>query len=127
MKKSKNRGNFNNFTGFRNLLFIFFGMFICGASFARSPQITVLSSFTVNGQFDLKPEPDFACENSFRTLNHEGGLKVRVLELKEGQGGSWLYVLVRHGFWAESGQWIVPYSKFWLFLDDETEIFDFEE
>lgn len=125
MKKSTKR--LNNFTWVRPLIFVFLGMFVCGRCFARSPQITVLSSFTVNGQFDLKPEPDFACENSFRTLNHEGGLKVRVLELKEGQGGSWLYVLVRHGFWAENGQWIVPYSKFWLFLEDETEIFDFEE
>lgn len=125
MKKSTKR--LNNFTWVRPLIFLFLGMFVCGECFARSPQITVLSSFTVNGQFDLKPEPDFACETSFRTLNHEGGLKVRVLELKEEQGGSWLYVLVRHGFWAESGQWIVPYSKFWLFLEDETEIFDFEE
>ncbi|MDD5790753.1 MAG: hypothetical protein PUE30_09575 [Spirochaetia bacterium] len=125
MKKSTKR--LNNFIWVRPLIFVFLGMFVCGRCFARSPQISVLSSFTVNGQFDLKPEPDFACETSFRTLNHEGGLKVRVLELKEGQGGSWLYVLVRHGFWAESGQWIVPYSKFWVFLDDETEIFDFEE
>lgn len=125
MKKSTKR--LNNFTWVRPLIFLFLGMFFCGECFARSPKISVLSSFTVNGPLDLKPEPDFACETSFRTLNHEGGLKVRVLELKEGQGGSWLYVLVRHGFWAESGQWIVPYSKFWLFLEDETEIFDFEE
>lgn len=125
MKKSTKR--LNNFTWVRPLIFLFLGMFFCGECFARSPKISVLSSFTVNGPLDLKPKPDFACETSFRTLNHEGGLKVRVLELKEGQGGSWLYVLVRHGFWAESGQWIVPYSKFWLFLEDETEIFDFEE
>ena len=50
-----------------------------------------------------------------------------VLKVKEAQNGTWIYVLVRSGFWSENGDWIKPYSKYWLFLEDETKIFDYEE
>jgi len=35
-----------------------------------------------------------------KTWNNEGGLKVCVLKVKEAKNGTWLYVLVRSGFWS---------------------------
>ncbi|MCQ2592688.1 MAG: hypothetical protein MJ188_07870 [Treponema sp.] len=51
-----------------------------------------------------------------KTLDHEGGLKVRVLEIGdrdsiENKNGVWLYVLTTASMWVESGDWIEKYRN----------------
>ena len=95
-------------------------------------KIKRLSSFTIMGQIDLREAEDFSAPVTYRTLNHEGGMKCTVLEvLKEdvqgGEKGRWLYVLTTSPMWVESGEWIEKYQKFLIFLSDGTPVFDFEE
>ena len=63
-------------------------------------EIKELSYFRLQGVFELRALPDSKKESfGYLTLNHEGGIKVRVLEIGENeihnnQKGRWLYVLV---------------------------------
>lgn len=92
------------------------------------PDVKELSSFTLMGEVELYKNPDFLLPYSFKTLNHENGLKCVVMSAgKRENGGQWLYILLRNGLWEENGDWLDAYSKFWIFLSDSTEIFDFEE
>ena len=84
------------------------------------------------GEIDLRTEKDYTSEVKYRTLNHEGGMKVRVLEIlkddvQDNQAGKWLYVLLPSPMWVESGEWIKPYQRFLIFLPDDMTVFDFEE
>ena len=95
-------------------------------------KIKKLSAFTILGVMDLRTEKDFSAEVKYRTLNHEGGMKVRVLEIlksdvQNDEEGKWLYVLLTAPMWVDSGEWIEKYEKFLIFLPDDTPIFDFEE
>ena len=91
------------------------------------PAVKELSSFTLMGEVELYENPGFSSPSSFKTLNHENGLKCVVMSSgKRENGGQWLYVLLRNGLWEENGDWLSAYSKFWIFLSDDTEIFDFE-
>lgn len=95
-------------------------------------KIKALSSFTILGVMDLRTEKDYAAQVKYRTLNHEGGMKVRVLEIlksdvQNGEAGKWLYVLLTAPMWVDSGEWVEKYQKFLIFLPDDTPIFDFEE
>lgn len=81
---------------------------------------------------DLRTEKDYSSEVKFRTLNHEGGMKVSVLEVLKkdsykGQKGIWLYVLLTSPIWVDNGDWIEKYRKFLIFLPDDMPVFDFEE
>ena len=84
------------------------------------------------GEFDLRTEKDISSPVKYRTLNHEGGMKVTVLEIlkndvQNDKSGIWLYVLLTAPMWAESGDWIEKYQKFLIFLPDDMTVFDFEE
>ena len=94
--------------------------------------ISVQSSFRIMGVIDLRTEKDYSSEVKFRTLNHEGGMKVSVLEVLkkdsyQGQKGMWLYVLLTSPIWVDNGDWIEKYRKFLIFLPDDMPVFDFEE
>lgn len=95
-------------------------------------KIKELSSFMIMGEIDLRTEKDYTSEAKYRTLNHEGGMKVRVLEIlkddvQDNQAGKWLYVLLTSPMWVESGEWIKPYQRFLIFLPDDMTVFDFEK
>ena len=94
--------------------------------------ISVQSSFRIMGVIDLRTEKDYSSEVKFRTLNHEGGMKVSVLEVLkkdsyQGQKGMWLYVLLTSPIWVDNGDWIEKHRKFLIFLPDDMPVFDFEE
>lgn len=95
-------------------------------------QIKELSSFRILGEIDLRIEKDVSVPAKYRTLNHEGGMKIRVLEILEndvqnGTQGKWLYVLLTAPMWVDNGDWIEKYRKFMIFLPDDMPVFDFEE
>ena len=95
-------------------------------------KIKELSAFTILGEIDLRDEKDYSAKVKYRTLNHEGGMKVRVLEIlksdvQSDEEGKWLYVLLTSPMWVDSGEWIEKYQKFLIFLPDDMPIFDFEE
>ena len=84
------------------------------------------------GEIDLRTEKDISSPVKYRTLNHEGGMKVTVLEIlkrdtQNKKSGTWLYVLLTAPMWVESGDWIEKYQKFLIFLSDDMTVFDFEE
>ena len=84
------------------------------------------------GTIDLRTEKDYSSEVKYRTLNHEGGMKVTVLEIlksdvQDNESGKWFYVLLTSPMWADSGEWIEKYQKFLIFLPDDMPVFDFEE
>ncbi|MBO4859191.1 MAG: hypothetical protein J5527_11845 [Treponema sp.] len=86
----------------------------------------------IMGEIDLRTKKDYSSQVNYRTLNHEGGMKVRVLEIlkddvQNNEAGKWLYVLLTSPMWVESGKWIEKYQKFLIFLPDDIPIFDFEE
>ena len=113
---------------------IFFplALFAHGKTLADHSQIKVLFSFRIMGEIDLRTEKSFSSEVKYRTLNHEGGMKVTVLEIlktdvQDGSKGKWLYVLLTSPMWVDSGEWIEKYQKFLIFLPDDIAVFDFEE
>lgn len=125
-------------------IFLFFLLIFPSFIFAQNSQnfqssqsenhkkIKELSDFTIIGTFDLRAEKKISSPIKYRSLNHEGGISLRVLEVLkkdvyENQNGLWLYVLLTKPIWAENGDWIEKYSKFLIFLPDETPIFDFVE
>lgn len=116
--------------------FIFLPLFLYAQTYESTltdhSQIKELSSFMIMGEIDLRAEKDYSSQVNYRTLNHEGGMKVRVLEIlkddvQNNEAGKWLYVLLTSPMWVESGDWIEKYQKFLIFLPDDIPIFDFEE
>ncbi len=94
--------------------------------------IKELSSFRMLGEIDLRTDKDFSSPIKYRTLNHEGGMKVKVLEIlkndvQEDESGIWLYVLLTAPMWVDSGDRIEKYQKFLIFLPDNMPVFDFEK
>ena len=95
-------------------------------------RIKELSYFRILDEIDLRTEKDLAAPVKYRTLNHEGGMRVTVLEMlqndvQNGKAGKWLYVLLTSPMWVDSGDWIEKYQKFLIFLPDDMPVFDFEE
>lgn len=123
----------------RFFLRIFFTLFFSLALYAYGgytltdhSQIKELSSFRIMGEIDLRIEKDVSVPAKYRTLNHEGGMKIRVLEILEndvqnGTQGKWLYVLLTAPMWVDNGDWIDKYRRFMIFLPDDMPVFDFEE
>lgn len=116
--------------------FIFLPLFLYAQTYESTStdhsQIKELSSFMIMGEIDLRTKKDYSSQVNYRTLNHEGGMKVRVLEIlkddvQNNEAGKWLYVLLTSPMWVESGEWIEKYQKFLIFLPDDIPIFDFEE
>lgn len=95
-------------------------------------EIKELSSFMMMGEIELRTQEGFSEPVLYKTLNHEGGMKVRVLETGKREtindkSGQWLYVLTVAPMWVDSGEWIEKYTRFWIFLEDDYEIFEYEE
>lgn len=95
-------------------------------------QIKEMSYFRIMGEIDLRTEKNYSAPVKYRTLNHEGGMKVTVLEImkddvQDGESGKWLYVLLTSPLWVDNGEWIEKYQKFLIFLPDDMPVFDFEE
>ncbi len=102
-----------------------------GITLTDHTQIKVLSSFRMLGAVDLRTGEDTTAPVQYRTLNHEGGLDVKVIEVldrdvQDGEAGVWLYVMLLSPLWTESGDWIERYQKFMVFLPDGVPVFDFE-
>ncbi|HBG65567.1 MAG TPA: hypothetical protein DDW78_03765 [Treponema sp.] len=105
---------------------------------ARSPilrdhsRIQALSYFTMQGCVELREAKDSSSAATYLTLNHEGGLQVRVLELLEhdvyeGESGRWIYVLLTAPVWSSSGELLGRNRRFLVFLPEDTPVFDYEE
>lgn len=114
-----------------NLIFTLV-LYAHGSTLKEHSQIKELSSFRIMGVIDLRIEKDYSSEVKNRTLNHEGGMKVTVLEIlkndvQDNKSGKWLYVLLTSPMWVDSGEWIGKYQKFLIFLPDDMPVFDFEE
>lgn len=93
-------------------------------------EIEEFSSFRIQGEIDLRSEKDVSAPIVYRTLNHEGGMKVTVMEVlnkNESNEGIWLYVLLVSPIWVDDGTWIEKYKKFLIFLPDDVAVFDFEK
>lgn len=122
----------------RIILCMFFSLFFSIALYAHGniltdhAEIKEFSTFRIMGVIDLRTEKDISAAVKYRTLNHEGGMKVRVLEILEndvqnGSSGKWLYVLLTAPMWVDNEEWIERYRKFLIFLPDDMAVFDFEE
>ena len=120
------------------LCFLFFSLISSIALYAHGytlsdhSKIKELSSFTIMGEIDLRTEKNISSPVKYRTLNHEGGMKVTVLEILKNdvlndKPGKWLYVLLPAPMWVDTGDWIEKYQKFLIFLPDDITVFDFEE
>ena len=116
---------------FSSLLFSL-SLYAHGYTLTDHSKIKELSSFRIMGEIDLRTEKDISSEVKYRTLNHEGGMKVKVLEIlkkdvQNDKTGKWLYVLLTAPMWVDNGEWIQEYQKFLIFLPDDMPLFDFEE
>lgn len=121
----------------RFLLLIFFSYFSLvlyahESTLTDHSRIKELSSFMIMGEIDLRTEKDYSAEVKYRTLNHEGGMKVTVLEIlkndvQNNESGKWFYVLLTSPMWVNNGEWIEKYQKFLIFLPDDMPVFDFDE
>ena len=103
-----------------------------GITLTEHSKIKELSSFTIRGEIDLRKENDFSSQVKYRTLNLEGGMKVRCLEILkddviDNKSGKWLYILLTSPMWVDSGEWIKKHEKFLIFLPDDMPLFDYEE
>ncbi len=103
-----------------------------GNTLTDHSQIKELSSFRIMGEIDLRTEKDYSSAVKYRTLNHEGGMRITVIEIlkedvQDDKSGMWLYVLLTSPMWVESGEWIEKYQKFLIFLPEDIPVFDFEE
>ena len=91
-------------------------------------KISELEDYTIMGIVDLREEKGFSSEVKFETLNHEGGMKIRVLEIAEKETfenceGVWVKVLLTSPMWVSNKEWIEKYNKFWIFLTENTLIY----
>ena len=122
----------------RFFLIVFFSMIFSLSLYAHGytltdhSQIKEMSYFRIMGEIDLRTEKNYSAPVKYRTLNHEGGMKVTVLEImkddvQDGESGKWLYVLLTSPMWVDNGDWIEKYQKFLIFLPDDMPVFDFEE
>lgn len=103
-----------------------------GSILTDHSRIKEFSSFKIMGVIDLRTEKNYSAEVKYRTLNHEGGMCVTVLEVlkedvKENKHGKWLYVLLTSPMWVEGREWIEKYQEFLIFLPDDMPVFDFYE
>ena len=115
-------------TVFLLLVALAFPLFAKEAELTNHSRIKEMSSFTIMGEMELRAEKNIDAPVKYKTLNHEGGMKVRVLEiLKNEKGGMWLYVLLTSPMWVDNGDWIEKYQKFVIFQPADMTVFDFEE
>ncbi len=95
--------------------------------FAR-PDVRPDSYYRLWGSVTLRSQADFSAESvRFVTLNHEGGLPVKVLESgadarHDGADGTWFLVMTASWAWAQDETRVPQYSTFWVFLRDDDRI-----
>lgn len=112
--------------------FLSLSLYAHGIILTDHSKIKEQSSFTIMGEIDLRNQKDYSSQVKYRTLNHEGGMKVTVLEVLKNdvqnkKSGRWFYVLTTSSMWVESGDWIKAYQKFLIFIPDDMPVFEFEE
>ena len=89
------------------------------------PNVRVDGYYHLWGAVELRTEADFFCGAvQFVTLNHEGGLPVKVLEVgkadaQDGKSGTWMWVMTTSWVWAQNETRVPKYGKFWVFLRDD--------
>lgn len=116
---------------------IFLAVFCRAFSFAHGitlldhTKIAELSRFRIMGEIELRSEKSRESQADFRTLNHNGGMQMLVLEIighdsQNDVPGLWLYVLTTAPMWVDSGEYIDRHTKFLIFLPDDMPVFDFE-
>ena len=116
-----------------SMTFIFaIALYAHGNTLTDHSQIKELSSFRIMDEIDLRTEKDYSSAVKYKTLNHEGGMRITVIEIlkedvQDAKSGMWLYVLLTSPMWVESGEWIEKYQKFLIFLPEDMSVFDFEE
>ena len=86
-------------------------LFAHGSILTDHSKIKEYSSFKIIGVIDLRVGKDYSSEVKYRTLNHEGGMCVTVLEVlkedvKDNKHGKWFYVLLTSPMWVEGETWI---------------------
>ena len=80
------------------------------------------------GSVTLRSQADFSAKSvQFVTLNHEGGLPVKVLEIgadatHDGADGTWFLVMTTSWTWAQDETRVPQYGKFWVFLRDDDRV-----
>lgn len=114
----------------KNICLIFL-LFLSSFLFSEK-SIKEYSYFTIMGEIDLRNSNSFSEPVLYKSLNHEGGLKVKVMEIGNtetynDETGKWFYILTTSPMWVDSGEWIEKYTNFWIFLPDSVQIFDYEE
>lgn len=103
-----------------------------GSTLYDHSKIERLSSFRIQGEIELRLEKEISAPVIYKTLNHEGGMKVTVMEVLnrneyESNDGIWLYVLLTSPMWVDDGTWIEKNSKFLIYLPKDMPVFDFEK
>lgn len=99
-----------------------------GVTLSDHSAITVLSDFRIQDPVELRTEKDISAEVRYRTLNHEGGTRFRVLEIVErSDHGMWLYVLLTAPTWTDSGEWIKRGERFLIFVAASQNIYGYGE
>lgn len=116
----------------KNKFYILFILFLAINFNIFSVELQQDSYFMLMGEYELRLEKGFSNPVVYSTLNHEGGVKLKVLEIAEsdslnGKKGKWLKVLTVSSMWVSTGDWIEKYQKYWIFLLDETLIFNYQE
>ena len=95
------------------------------APLGAQPDVRVDGYYRLWGAVELRTEADFFCGAvQFVTLNHEGGLPVKVLEVgkadaQDGKSGTWMWVMTTSWVWAQHETRVPQYGKFWVFLRDD--------
>lgn len=87
--------------------------------------------FRVMCEHELRDEQGFDKPVLYNAINHEGGMKVRVLEVgqretSEGLGGVWLHVSLTAPMWVDTTLWVPRGTQYWFWLPDDQQIFDYE-
>ena len=97
------------------------------------PQRTIKKGdfFRVMCEHELREEQGFDKPVLYNAINHEGGMKVRVLEVGPreevtGNGGMWLHVSLTAPMWVDTGLWVPRGNQYWFWLPDDQQIFDYE-
>ena len=92
------------------------------------PNVRLDSYYRLWGSVTLRSQADFSAESvRFVTLNHEGGLPVKVLEAgadatHDGADGTWFLVMTTSWTWAQDETRVPQYGKFWVFLRDDDRV-----
>ena len=121
------KGNLSFWKKIVFVLFLFNSLFFFGIDYSN---IKPLSDFRIMGTIDLRQEKGFSSNVLYKTLNHEGGMKFRVLEVGDedvcdNKKGRWFYILLTSPMWVDNGDWIEKYQKYWIFIDGDVKIYNF--